>query len=130
MQEVTYYFAVTAYDKHGNESGYSNEVATRFTPPYPPRNLMLAPDYTQIELTWQPPDKAAGRYVLNPTGITIDNKKVAGYYVTRDGKQIAVTIMTAWTDTVWRMTLYIPIKWRLSARMAPSQSLSRQAQEP
>lgn len=35
-----YYFAVTAYNTAGLESGYSNEVSTTIaTPPAPPRNL-------------------------------------------------------------------------------------------
>jgi len=40
----TFYFAVTAYDLAGNESGYSNEVSYTFTdttPPAVPLNLTL-----------------------------------------------------------------------------------------
>jgi len=40
----TFYFAVTAYDLAGNESGYSNEVSYTFTdttPPAIPLNLTL-----------------------------------------------------------------------------------------
>ena len=41
---IHYYFAVTAYDSAGNESGYSNEVDTLIeipdtTPPVPPANV-------------------------------------------------------------------------------------------
>ena len=34
-QGVTYYFAVTAYDSYGNESGYSNEVYATLAPTDP-----------------------------------------------------------------------------------------------
>jgi len=41
----TWYFAATAYDATGNESGYSNEVsaATTTFPPAAPRNLRVSP---------------------------------------------------------------------------------------
>lgn len=40
-QDETYFFAVTAYDTSGNESGFSNEVSKSIdsTPPKPPFNL-------------------------------------------------------------------------------------------
>lgn len=45
LQEgVKYYFAVTAYDVTGNESGYSNEVSTIFidmTPPGVPQQFRI-----------------------------------------------------------------------------------------
>lgn len=45
LQEgVKYYFAVTAYDVTGNESGYSNEVSTMFidmTPPGVPQQFRI-----------------------------------------------------------------------------------------
>lgn len=37
---VTYYFAATAYDATGDESGFSNEISYRFAIP-PPTNLRL-----------------------------------------------------------------------------------------
>jgi len=33
LQQGTYYFVITAYNKSGNESGYSNEVEHRLAPP-------------------------------------------------------------------------------------------------
>jgi fibronectin type 3 domain-containing protein len=46
---ATYYFAVTALDAAGNESGYSNEVFTSIpdtTPPEPPTGLQKTEELT------------------------------------------------------------------------------------
>lgn len=41
LSDGAYFFAVTAYDQSGNESGFSNEVTRTIdsTPPKPPLNL-------------------------------------------------------------------------------------------
>lgn len=43
LQDGTYFFAVTAYDTSGNESGFSNEVSKTIdsTPPSPPSGLKV-----------------------------------------------------------------------------------------
>ena len=45
MENVILYFALTAFDEDGNESGYSNEVAVPLGPTIPaaPANLRLVP---------------------------------------------------------------------------------------
>lgn len=82
MQGVLYYSAVSVYGYDGKEIQLSNEITVKFMPPSPPRDLMLAPGLTQIELTWKP-----------------SKGNVAGYYVRRDGRQIAITDKPGYVDT-------------------------------
>jgi len=45
----TYYFAITAYDTSGNESGFSQEVSL-FVPPPPDTEAPSAPQNVRIQL--------------------------------------------------------------------------------
>jgi fibronectin type 3 domain-containing protein len=40
-ENVVYYFAATAYDSWGNESGYSNEISYKIGKPSPPGQLKI-----------------------------------------------------------------------------------------
>jgi len=46
--DTTYFFAATAYDIHGNESGYSNEVCYE-----PPENLLLEIGEVSVDHNWK-----------------------------------------------------------------------------
>lgn len=74
-----YFFAVTAYDLSGNESGYSNEVSY---------DVPIPPDTT-------PPADPTGTGVTGPDTITWNQNTesdLKGYLVYRDGKLFAKPI--------------------------------------
>jgi chitodextrinase len=86
---ATYNYFVLAYDASGNTSDRSQTaVATVIfdvTPPSTPVRLTTTPiSPSEIDLSWQP---------------STDNLRVAGYYVYRDGYQIANVTSTSYADT-------------------------------
>ncbi len=88
-QQSTHYYWVVAYDIVGNHSAASAQVnvttqAQDYTPPSIPSGLAATPvSASQITLAWQP---------------STDNVKVAGYYLFRNGVEIASTASTTYTD--------------------------------
>ena len=84
------YFAATAYDFSGNESGYSaeafyNATVVDITAPSTPTNLQATVISTsQINLSWN---------------TSTDDVGVTDYKIYRDGIQIATTANTTCQDT-------------------------------
>jgi len=89
-----YFFAATAYDFSGNESGYSSEVSYDvpitslpgdMTPPSTPTYIQATVvSSTQIDIYWNASSDKVG---------------VAGYKIYRNGIQIATTTGTSYQDT-------------------------------
>jgi chitodextrinase len=87
--QSSYTYSVTAFDEVGNTSGQSTPVAITTpapdtTAPSVPQNIAatsLSPSV--INVTWSP---------------STDNVGVAGYYVYRNGSQIATIASTSYTD--------------------------------
>ncbi|MDJ0780928.1 MAG: malectin domain-containing carbohydrate-binding protein [Desulfosarcinaceae bacterium] len=87
----TYFFACTAYDNDGNESGYSNEVHLTVTadnePPATPTDISaVVLDANRVMLTWTAVEDAGG------------NGMVA-YRVYRDGELVGTTDETIYMDS-------------------------------
>jgi chitodextrinase len=85
----TYTYTVIAYDAAGNTSNNSNLVSATtisdITPPSTPFLLSaVTKSYKEVDIAWNP---------------SYDNVKIGGYYVYRDGNQIAnVTSTTSYKD--------------------------------
>jgi len=62
---ITYYFAVTAYDDQGAESGPSNEVSHRFAPAAP-GDVRLPPLVVEV------PMESGGRYAIEVSTNLVD----------------------------------------------------------
>lgn len=92
VPSTSYLFAVAAYNAAGNVSGQSFSVegttlGVDTTPPSKPLDLIATPLSTSaIGLSW---------------GASTDNVGVAGYYIYRDGNQVATVgaTSTTYTDT-------------------------------
>lgn len=78
---ITYYFAATAYDDSGNESGFSSEVSKSFTGPILTASLAgtvidfsanTTPAYYKIEWGDTPGNGYFGEQVLQNTATTFD----------------------------------------------------------
>ncbi len=91
---TTYKYTVTAFDAAGNASAASNEVtlvtlanpqATDVTPPTAPTGL-FSPNFTRntVNLAWN---------------VSMDNERVAGYHIYRDGAKIATVTQPGYSDT-------------------------------
>jgi chitodextrinase len=88
--QTTHYYWVVAYDVVGNRSAASAQVnattqAQDYTPPSIPNGFAATPvSASQITLSWWP---------------STDNVHVAGYYLFRNGIQIASTASTTYADS-------------------------------
>ena len=86
LQGKTYRYRVDAYDAAGNLSAKSAPQSLHdpdTTPPSAPTNLKLTPGSKRITLAWT---------------ASSDNVRVAGYYIYRNGNDIATVTGTSYTD--------------------------------
>jgi chitodextrinase len=87
VQGKTYYYRVDAYDAAGNVSPKSAVQSLTYpdtTAPSAPTNLKPVPGYRRIALSWT---------------ASVDNVRVAGYYIYRNGRKIATVTGTSYTNT-------------------------------
>ncbi|PWU18888.1 MAG: hypothetical protein C5B49_06500 [Bdellovibrio sp.] len=89
LAQTTYTYAVNAYDAAGNNSALSNSINVLTLPPdtippsIPTGLTATALSPTQAQLSWSP---------------STDNVGVTGYFVFRNGVQVATTTSTSYND--------------------------------
>lgn len=96
VEGQTYFFAVTAYDLVGNESGYSNEVSYDVPDiaPTPPTGLRLS---GVNALTWERGDMVS--YKVYKNGLFDGDTIVERYYISGRNKEVQTWNVTTVRDS-------------------------------